>query len=617
MFEFEQSETTQGIHHPRLPGQIREQYGPQRILSFATVSWGEHCTECAFPTCYTTCSFYQARPDGRCRRFEHGIFRAEQPTTWLPYAAYLQFRNWSMLWAQGNATQLPKLLGWAIDRFGAAVWAVANPIDEVIRRWRGQRKLSLVLQSLRRRFVKLVGRTYGLFPKPDAFLLELYNPESEPMKVRLWMRANRGTHSSRFEWGADVPSGFFSREIPMTQITASIDCSRPFDMGLTVENESGKRLYVCSANFVRIRKAGAGLSMLPGERAPKKIKCLVWDLDHTLWDGILVESDASKPYPPLRDGVRSVLQELDKRGILLSIASKNSFEDAKRTLEHHGLWELFVRPQISWNRKSDALKEIAKNLNIGIDTLAIIDDQSFERDEVQNALQTVRTYDAGEVLELLGKPEFSGDRDSSGPSRRIHYQTDMKRNEDFSLSSSDYDSFLASCNIRATAKRPSADMLPRIQDIVERTNQLNTSTSRYNDAQLEALLQSPRHDCFLIECADRYGSYGYVGFLVVEKSGDKATLTDCMFSCRIQGKRIDEAIVRRLINTYAAAGFKDFHARYKRSERNAPAAAMLCQAGFEAPSREDQLLSVSKPAPLEEIKFMELEMDAVTNAQTA
>jgi FkbH-like protein len=611
MFEFEQSEKITGISHPTMPEPSSRSYGPQRIASFSTLSWGEHCTECAFPTCYTTCSFYQPRQDGRCRRFENGIYKANHPATWLHYSAYLQFRNWSMLWAQGNATQLPRTLGWAFEKFGAAVWFVANPLDAALRRVFGRRKISLLLQSLRRRFIRLLGRAYNLFPPPDAFLLELYNPEPQAMKVRLWMRGSGITPVPRFEWGCEVPHGFFSKEIPMDEIANIIDCARPFDMGLTVEDETGKRLYVCSAHFVRLNKSGRTMRGAAAKSTDRKIKCVVWDLDQTIWDGILVEADRTHPYPTLRDGVRSVLQSLDSRGILLSVASKNTAAEARRALEHYGLWNMFVAPQINWNRKSESIQAIAAELNIGLDTLAFVDDQSFERDEVASALASVRTYDASSMLELLGKPEFSGDRGQSGPSRRLFYQTDQKRKEDFGRSSSSYDAFLASCQIKARALRPRSDMLARIQDIVERTNQLNTSSNRYDRSELEALITSRQHDCFLVECQDRYGSYGYAGFLVVEKSGEEATMIDCMFSCRIQGKRIDEAIMRRLVNSYGNAGYKKFSARYRKSDRNAPAAEMLRRAGFESLSSNDCLLSINASLPLEEIYFIELELDHI------
>lgn len=113
----------------------------------------------------------------------------------------------------------------------------------------------------------------------------------------------------------------------------------------------------------------------------QKIKCVVWDLDNTLWDGILTEGDDVQ----LRDGIIDIIKTLDERGILQSVASKNNFEDAYKKLEELGVAEYFLYPQINWNPKSEAVKKIAENINLGIDSFAFIDDSEFEREEVLTA----------------------------------------------------------------------------------------------------------------------------------------------------------------------------------------------------------------------------------------
>ena len=105
-----------------------------------------------------------------------------------------------------------------------------------------------------------------------------------------------------------------------------------------------------------------------------KIKCVVWDLDNTLWDGTLVESDNVV----LKDNAENIIKTLDERGILQSISSKNDFEVAKKKLEELGLWKYFIYPQISWNSKSEALRIIQESINIGQDTIAFVDDQELK-----------------------------------------------------------------------------------------------------------------------------------------------------------------------------------------------------------------------------------------------
>ena len=111
----------------------------------------------------------------------------------------------------------------------------------------------------------------------------------------------------------------------------------------------------------------------------KEIKCIVWDLDNTIWDGTLTESKNVK----LKHYIKDIIGELDARGILNSIASKNNYGDAVEKLKEFGIYEYFLYPEINWNPKSSSIANIQKNLNIGIDTFMFIDDQQFELDEVK------------------------------------------------------------------------------------------------------------------------------------------------------------------------------------------------------------------------------------------
>src|SRR5690625_82784 len=114
-------------------------------------------------------------------------------------------------------------------------------------------------------------------------------------------------------------------------------------------------------------------------RQTEKVKCVVWDLDNTVWDGVLLEGEGLV----VRPGIREAMETFDKRGILQSIASKNEFEPAWERLEKFGLAEFFLYPQIGWGAKSESIRKIAEELNIGLDTFAFFDDQPFERDEVE------------------------------------------------------------------------------------------------------------------------------------------------------------------------------------------------------------------------------------------
>ena len=121
----------------------------------------------------------------------------------------------------------------------------------------------------------------------------------------------------------------------------------------------------------------------------KKIKCVVWDLDNTIWEGVLLENE----HVQLKNNVQGILDELDKRGILLSIASKNIQDKACHKLKEFGILDYFIYPQINWNTKSSSIKKIAASINIGLDTIAFVDDQPFELEEVGFTLPEVYLID--------------------------------------------------------------------------------------------------------------------------------------------------------------------------------------------------------------------------------
>ncbi len=166
----------------------------------------------------------------------------------------------------------------------------------------------------------------------------------------------------------------------------------------------------------------------PASRKPMRgrIKCIVWDLDNTLWDGVLLEDGEVT----LRPWVAEHIRRLDAMGVLHSIASKNDHETAMAKLTEFGLAELFLYPQINWNAKSSSIQLIAKALNLGLDAFAFVDDQEFERAEVGHELPGVICVDIAEFDEAVQRPEFRPRfvTDESAQ-RRLMYQGQLAREE--------------------------------------------------------------------------------------------------------------------------------------------------------------------------------------------
>ncbi|WP_440068970.1 HAD-IIIC family phosphatase [Streptosporangium sp. OZ121] len=293
-------------------------------------------------------------------------------------------------------------------------------------------------------------------------------------------------------------------------------------------------------------------------------KCVVWDLDDTLWHGTLSAGDEVT----LKSGILDLLKTLDSRGILLSVASKNNHDDAMRKLEELGVAEYFLYPQVNWNSKSSSVAEIQKRLNIGLDTFVFVDDQPFERDEVAFALPGVETVDAEDYLTLRSLPRLSPPVVTEDARRRRHmYLEDERRSESELAYQGPREDFLRSLDMVFRISRAGGDDLLRLEELTKRTSQLNSTGIHYSYEQLEALTRDPRHDLWVCELDDRYGSYGKIGLALVEKHQDRWTIKLLLMSCRTVSKGVGTVLLAFLVKHAAAAG-KRLLADFRRTSRN-------------------------------------------------
>lgn len=297
---------------------------------------------------------------------------------------------------------------------------------------------------------------------------------------------------------------------------------------------------------------------------PKKIKCLVWDLDNTVWDGTLLEGGTRF----LRDGVKETIEELDRRGILMSIASKNEYDDAMAELKKFGIDDYFLVPQIGWGNKSDSVAEIAAQLNLGLDTFAFIDDQGYELAEVTFAHPEVRVYDAVRCGELTSLPEFTPrfiTEDSA--MRRKMYKDDISRKtleRDFTGSSNE---FLKSLGMKLTLSPVVKGDLERVEELTQRTNQLNSTGITYDYNELSALIGSPKHIFLIAQMEDEFGDYGKIGILLCEITEKALIIRLLLMSCRVMTRGIGSAMLIYAVKLARNRGL-ELQADFISTERN-------------------------------------------------
>lgn len=285
----------------------------------------------------------------------------------------------------------------------------------------------------------------------------------------------------------------------------------------------------------------------------KTIKLIVWDLDNTLWNGTLLEGDAVR----LRPGIRETLATLDQRGILHSIASKNDHETAFRKLQEFGVDGYFLHPQINWNSKAANIKTIVKLINIGADAVAFLDDQEFEREEVRHSLPEMLILDADAAAGLTQRGEFIPTFITEDSSRRRHmYQADIERKRAEEEFVGPQEEFLASLGMKFTIAAAQEDDLQRAEELTVRTNQLNTTGYTYSYDELNAFRQSSEHLLLVASLDDKFGNYGKIGLALVEKSSTVWTIKLLLMSCRVMSRGVGTILMNHLLILARGAGVR-------------------------------------------------------------
>lgn len=340
-------------------------------------------------------------------------------------------------------------------------------------------------------------------------------------------------------------------------------------------------------------------------RKPGSVKVVVWDLDDTLWEGTLLEGDDVRLWP----GVEEALAELDRRGVLQSIASRNEREAALAALRRLGVEEYFLYPQIHWGAKSGSIQAIAEALNLGIDAFAFIDDQPFEREEVRHAHPRVLTLSAGELEGLLDRPElmprFITDESRI---RRQMYRAEMERKQVEERHEGPQEEFLASLAMRFTVAPAAEADLQRAAELTVRTNQLNATGYTYSYEELDRFRRSPEHTLLAASLDDRFGTYGKVGLALIDRTGAVSAggpanaegpeeiwvLKLLLMSCRVMSRGAGSILLAHVLERARDAGVR-LLAEFRPTDRNRQMLVTYKFAGFREVERTQGRILLEHP----------------------
>lgn len=317
------------------------------------------------------------------------------------------------------------------------------------------------------------------------------------------------------------------------------------------------------ADIVKMKKGTSILLENDSTKAYEKIKCVVWDLDNTIWKGIIGEAGSDKIL--IREDIVDIIKQLDERGIISCICSKNEESIANEGLDRFGINELFVVKEINWNPKSDNIRKIAAKLNLSVNNFAFVDDSAIERKEIETIYPSIRTYDELEALTFLKKAEFEGNITMDSKNRRYYYKQELLRKKLEEENKESYETFIRNSDFVVTIRTPySLDDMNRCIELFERTHQLNCSGRKITREEIEEDRESDKK-VVIFDCVDKYGSYGIVGCLMIIRKDDFIEVSDFVMSCRAAGKKIEAAIIMAMCEHFFV---EKLRLTYVETERN-------------------------------------------------
>ena len=400
------------------------------VTAVGLLCWEEHCVECSMPQCYATCSLFVARPDRKCARFVYGIMPNRQVQGLFRFGADIRFRRWAKLqtaWPGRLA-----MLGTSTIRTQTAIldWAekAVSSVAAMIKRWSPKRRLNGAFTLARR---KLLEHQSALLSQresnPHAFYVKCFSSEATAFRIQLELV----TDVPVFRTSLHIEPGWNEHYLDAAELI-SLAADKPGILRLSIENDREVRLIFTWLDFVSLQQGISSIPQLNGaakrstatQKQPgpaRKIKCVAWDLDNPLWHGVIGDAGASG-VTPNRDMI-DLIQRLDERGILQTIVSKNHYDTTWPKIEQLGLADYFLYPAIHWGPMSRSVQQIAGELNINVDTFAVIDDSPFERLEISNALPQVRVYDPVVGPSLMDDTAFDVPVKYEPRRRRFSYLT--------------------------------------------------------------------------------------------------------------------------------------------------------------------------------------------------
>jgi FkbH-like protein len=348
---------------------------------------------------------------------------------------------------------------------------------------------------------------------------------------------------------------------------------------------------------------GEMVGRLIAARQGRSYKCLVLDLDNTLWGGVIgddgLDGIVIGQGSPLGEGflaVQEYAKELARRGIILAVSSKNDEANALEPFEKHP--DMLLRRndiasfRADWNDKAANIRAIAADLNIGLDSLVFLDDNPFERNFVREQLPMVAVPEVPDEPALV--PALLADAGyfeslavtDEDRERTAQYQENRAR-EQLRASASDLDGYLRGLEMRMIWRRFDSMGQQRIVQLINKTNQFNLTTKRYTDEEVTAVTADPRAFGLQIRLLDRFGDNGIIAIVIGRLlEPDVVTIDTWLMSCRVLGRQVEPTTLNLIAANARALGAKALRGVYAPTKKNGMVRDHYAKLGFTVVSQD-------------------------------
>ena len=325
-------------------------------------------------------------------------------------------------------------------------------------------------------------------------------------------------------------------------------------------------------------------------------KCIVLDLDNTLWGNIIGEDGFEGiklgPYPEGRSFVefQKVIKSLSENGIILAINSKNNQKDAMKAINEHPHMILrekdFSCIKINWNDKISNMREISNELNIGLDSIVFFDDDPVNRELLRMSIPEINTVELpkdpstyAQILRNLN--DFNTLKITKDDThRKIMYKQEQNRQK-LESSTENLNEYLKKLDIKIKIKLNDKFSISRISQLILKTNQFNLTTKRYQEEQIKEFVKDETMIVGCSEIEDKFGENGITNVFIIKTKPNEWIIDTFLLSCRIMGRGIEEGIIGKILEIAKNKGIEKITATFIPTEKNKPAENFLKNYGFE------------------------------------